>query len=163
MHRAVEALRIAHDELAALSVESLSHRELLGVLGELEVLTRQLPAQSHRILARLAAEASPPQRLGAKTLPPELIATRLRVSLAEAKGRVRDAKNLGPRRSLAGEPLAPVLELTATAQAAGDIGPEHVASSVGSSRSCRTGSIRTLAPKPKRISWSTLGASRQRS
>ncbi|APE14195.1 HNH endonuclease signature motif containing protein [Mycolicibacterium pallens] len=125
MHRAVEALRIAHDELAALSVESLSHRELLGVLGELEVLTRQLPAQSHRILARLAAEASP-QRLGAKTLP-ELIATRLRVSLAEAKGRVRDAKNLGPRRSLAGEPLAPVLELTATAQAAGDIGPEHVA------------------------------------
>jgi hypothetical protein len=125
VRRAVAAVRAAYDELAALQVDTLTHRELLDVLGELEVLTWQLPAQSHRILARLTAEASP-QELGAKTLP-DVVATRLRISRAEAKQRVRDAANLGPRSSLLGEPLAPVLELTATAQAAGEIGPEHVA------------------------------------
>ncbi|BBY61526.1 HNH endonuclease signature motif containing protein [Mycolicibacterium sarraceniae] len=125
LHKAVAAVRAAHDELAALPVDTLSHRELLDVLGELEILSRQLPAQSHRILARLTAEASP-QALGAKTLP-DVLTTRLRVSRTEAKRRVRDAAVLGPRRSLIGEPLSPVLELTAAAQAAGQIGPEHVA------------------------------------
>ena len=125
MHKGVEALRVALDELAALPVDTLSHRELLDILGDLEVLTRRLPAQSHRILARLTTEASP-QRLGAKTSP-DLVATRLRISRAEAKRRIRDAKNLGPRCSLTGEPLAPLLDLTAAAQAAGEIGPEHVA------------------------------------
>ncbi|AQT79435.1 hypothetical protein B1R94_09390 [Mycolicibacterium litorale] len=125
VHNAVASLRACHDELAALPLDRLSHRELLDVLAELEVLARQLPAQSHRILARLAAEASPAD-LGAKTLP-DVVATRLRVSRAEAKQRVRDAAQLGPRSSFTGEPLAPILELTAAAQAAGQIGPEHVA------------------------------------
>lgn len=125
VHNAVAALRACHDELAALAFDTLSHRELLDVLAELEVVARQLPAQSHRILARLTAEASPTD-LGAKTLP-DVVATRLRVSRAEAKRRVRDAAQLGPRSSFTGEPLAPMLELTAAAQAAGQIGPEHVA------------------------------------
>lgn len=118
-------MRAAHDALAVLPLDTLSHRELLAVLGELEVVNRQLPTQSHRILARLVAEAAP-AKLGAKTIP-DLLATRLRVSQAEAKRRVRDAANLGPRWSFTGEPLAAVLELTATAQAAGEIGREHVA------------------------------------
>ena len=125
VYRAVTALRAAYAEFAALELDTLTHRELLDVLGEVDALDRQLPSQSHRILARLAAEACP-QKLGAKTLP-DLVATRLRVSRAEAKRRVRDAATLGPRSSLAGEPLAPVLELTARAQAAGEIGHEHVA------------------------------------
>lgn len=123
--RAVAAVRAAHDELAALPTDSLTHRELLSMLAELEILTRQLPAQSHRILARLITEAYP-QELGAKTLP-NVVATRLRVSRAEATQRARDAAQLGARSSFLGEPLAPVLELTAAAQAAGEIGREHVA------------------------------------
>jgi hypothetical protein len=124
VHRGIARVRAAYDELASLPLDALTHRELVDMLGELEILTRQLPAQSHRILARLIAEASP-QELGGKTLP-DVVAMRLRVSRAEAKRRVRDAASLGPRCSIVGEPLAPVRELTATAQAAGEIGPEHV-------------------------------------
>ena len=45
LHSAVTAIRAADDELAALPIDTLSHREVLGVLGELEILTWQLPPQ----------------------------------------------------------------------------------------------------------------------
>ncbi|MDT5247996.1 MAG: hypothetical protein QOJ28_630 [Mycobacterium sp.] len=55
---AVAALRAAYTELAALPVDALTHPELLTVLDGLESLNGRLPTQSHRIIARLAAEAS---------------------------------------------------------------------------------------------------------
>ncbi|MBY0291661.1 MAG: hypothetical protein K2X52_31680, partial [Mycobacteriaceae bacterium] len=55
---AVAALRAAHDELAALPVDALTAGELVGVLDELESLSCQLPAQSHRLLARWQAETT---------------------------------------------------------------------------------------------------------
>jgi hypothetical protein len=56
---AAAALRAAYTELAALPVDALTHPELLTVLDGLKSLNRQLPTQSHRIIARLAAEADP--------------------------------------------------------------------------------------------------------
>mgnify|MGYP000638536833 FL=1 len=44
-----------------------------------------------------------------------------------ARRRVRDADNLGPRSAITGEPLGPVWELVAAAQAQGAINVEHVA------------------------------------
>jgi hypothetical protein len=49
----VAALRAAYDELAALPIDALTATELVGVLDDLETLGCQLPAQSHRMLARL--------------------------------------------------------------------------------------------------------------
>src|SRR4051794_39491823 len=56
---AAEALRAAYEAMAALPVDALTAVELVGVLDELEVLTCQLPVQSHRMLARLQAETTP--------------------------------------------------------------------------------------------------------
>ena len=53
--------------------------------------------------------------------------TRLRISGADAKRRLKDAAELGPRIGLTGEPLRPVLAEVADAQADGAINGEHVA------------------------------------
>ena len=121
---ALAAMRTAYDELAGLGLDTLTHPELLAVLGELETLCRQLPTQSHRILARLSAEASP-VALGATTWR-DVLTGRLRISRAEAGRRLAEASELGPRTAVAGQPLDPKLGATAGAQAAGAIGAEHV-------------------------------------
>jgi hypothetical protein len=110
--------------LAELSMDTLTHPELLAVLGRLESLTWRTPAITHRLLARLSAEASP-IALGAPSLAAAL-SERLRISRFEAHRRLKDAAHLGPRRALSGEPLPPKLTHTAAAQARGAIGPEHV-------------------------------------
>src|SRR6201999_1262410 len=43
----------------------------------------------------------------------------------EAGARVRAARDLGPRRTLTGQPVAPTFPVIAAAQAAGDISAEH--------------------------------------
>ena len=63
--------------------------------------------------------------MGGKLAP--VLADRLRISRAEASRRVHEAADLGERRALNGEPLAPVLAATAAAQRNGELGPGHVA------------------------------------
>ena len=76
------------------------------------------------MIARLQREASAVE-LGATSLKSVMV-QRLRISGKEAKRRLADAKELGPRTALNGEPLDPLLAPTATAQSSGSIGPEHV-------------------------------------
>ncbi|MGZ5376790.1 MAG: HNH endonuclease signature motif containing protein [Mycobacterium sp.] len=121
---AVAALRSAHDQLAALSIDLLTKPELVGVLDELETLSWQLPAQSHRLLARLQAETTA-KEMGAKSWR-DVLAIRWRISTSEAGRRLDEAAELGPRRTLTGEPLEPVLPCVALAQAHGLINREHV-------------------------------------
>ncbi|MDG5483555.1 HNH endonuclease signature motif containing protein [Mycolicibacterium gadium] len=121
---AMAALRSAHDELAALSIDSLTGHELVAALDELETLWCQLPAQRHRMLARMQAETTP-KEMGAKSWR-QVLAIRWRISTSEAGRRLDEAAQLGPRRTLTGEPLEPVLPATAAAQAAGLINGEHV-------------------------------------
>ncbi len=66
VQEAVAAMRAAHDALAACDLDSLTLPDLLAVGDELQTLTCQLPTQSHRILARLQAEATP-KEMGAKS------------------------------------------------------------------------------------------------
>ncbi|WP_044097385.1 DUF222 domain-containing protein, partial [Mycobacterium canetti] len=54
------------------------------------------------------------------------LANRLRITKPEAARRIADAADLGPRRALTGEPLAPQLTATATAQRQGLIGEGHI-------------------------------------
>ena len=124
MQATVAALRAAYDQLAALPIDALTKTELVGVLDDLETLTCQLPAQSHRMLARLQAETTA-KEMGAKSWK-DVLAIRWRISTIEAARRLDEAAQLGPRRTLTGEPLEPVLPCTALAQAHGLINSEHV-------------------------------------
>ena len=80
--------------------------------------------QWHRALARLQAETTP-KELGAKSWK-DVLRIRWRITATEANRRLAEAAVLGPRRTLTGEPLAPVLAATAAAQGAGLINGEHV-------------------------------------
>jgi hypothetical protein len=121
----VEAALVELDvALAELAVPGLDRQDRLGLLDGLERLARQLPAHAQRILASVVAECEPAE-LGARSWRQVLVA-RLRISRAEAGRRLGDAEQLAPRTGLTGQPLAPVLAVTAAAQAEGAIGAEHV-------------------------------------
>ena len=121
----VAKMRALYTRMSERGVATLTHPELLTVLGDLEVLRRQLPVLEHAAIARLDREASP-KELGAKSLK-AVLTTRLRISGTDAKRRLKDAAELGPRVGLTGEPLRPVLAEVADAQADGAINAEHVA------------------------------------
>lgn len=124
-------VRAVYDELesalqkaADVSLDALRPAELVALLARRERLFSALPVVDHAVVARLVADDDP-KALGASSWP-EALATTLRISRAEAKRRIGAAAVLGPRRALTGEPLAPVLETTAAAQARGEVGAEHV-------------------------------------
>jgi hypothetical protein len=107
-----------------LTSDLLTTPERLNVLERLEKLRRLLPAVEHPLINQLAEQAEPAE-IGGKLA--AVLADRLRISRTEASRRVHEAADLGERRALNGEPLAPVLEATAAAQRNGDLGPAHVA------------------------------------
>ncbi|MEU0495564.1 HNH endonuclease signature motif containing protein [Mycobacterium sp. NPDC006124] len=120
----VAGIRAALGDLLELDCDQFTHRELVELLGELESVTWQLPAVGHRVIARLQREASPAE-LGAKSLG-SVLTQRLRISGKEARRRLREAEDLGPRTTFTGAPLEPTLAPTADAQARGAVGPEHI-------------------------------------
>jgi Domain of unknown function (DUF222) len=113
-----------NDKVAALSLDALTDTELLDLQGRREVVARRQPVVDHQVINRLAAEADP-KALGAKNLA-DVLATRLDISTAEAKRRIKYAELLGPRQAITGEPLPPRLPHVAGAQARGQIGAEHL-------------------------------------
>ncbi|MDV3123682.1 HNH endonuclease [Mycobacterium sp. 21AC1] len=121
---AIAGLRAAFDAFAACEVESLTRAEVFAVLDEYETLRCQLLSPSHRLLAQLQTECSP-RELGAKSWN-EVLRIRWRLSTAEAGRRLAEAAELGPRRTLTGEPLPPLLAAVAAAVQAGLINADHV-------------------------------------
>jgi hypothetical protein len=110
--------------LVAESFDAQTHSELLAVQSRLETVSWKQPAIMHKLIGRLAAEASPVE-LGGKNLA-DVLATRLRISAGEARRRIKSTESLGPRSAMTGEPLAPKLPHVAKAQADGRLGPEHL-------------------------------------
>jgi hypothetical protein len=121
---ALATLDAAFDAVAALPLEALTHPEQLTVIARLETLQRRSPAVAHRLINSLAAQASPAE-LGGTSLA-DVLATRLRISRTEARRRIADAEDLGPRAAISGEPLAPWLPATAAAQQSAQLNSEHV-------------------------------------
>ncbi|WP_082022620.1 DUF222 domain-containing protein [Mycolicibacterium setense] len=121
---AVAGLRAAFDVFAACDFGALTRAQVLAVLDEYETLMCQLPGPLHRLLAQLQAEATP-RELGAKSWN-AVLRIRWRLSSAEAGRRLAEAAELGPRRAVTGEPLAPVLPVVAAAVGAGLITGDHV-------------------------------------
>jgi hypothetical protein len=114
-----------HARLATFDYTGLSVADLLDLLSRREKLARSAPVVDHRLLAALQTRTTA-KEIGAKNWA-DVLAIRLRVSGPEAKRRVGDAANLGPRVSLTGEPLPPAHAHIAAAQAAGTISSEHIA------------------------------------
>jgi hypothetical protein len=120
----LDTIEAAYDQLQECSLDAFSSEELLAVLARRERLARRAPVVDHRILARLVADGNP-GALGAASLSTVLV-ERLRISTREARRRLGEATDLGPRTTLTGDPLQPVLPELAAAQAAGRIGAEHI-------------------------------------
>lgn len=121
----LEDVLIAWDKVAAQPETGMAAPELLAVLERAERLRRLLPAVEHRVLTQLQSQTTPVD-MGAKSWR-AVVSTRLGISGADASRRLGDAAELGPRQSLTGQALPPVLSTTAAAQARGDIGADHVA------------------------------------
>jgi hypothetical protein len=118
------ALCAAFDVLAGRDVGAMTADEVLAGMDGLQTLDCQLPTLWHRMLAQLQVETTP-QALGAKSWR-EVLAIRWRISTGEANRRLAEADVLGPRQTLTGERLDPVLPAVAAAQSGGLITAEHV-------------------------------------
>jgi hypothetical protein len=125
LQSALERWDAARAELAAFPYDNLTATERLAIVERLERNQRQDLALSHTVLAAFADDADP-RVFGERSLR-KVVATRLHLTDKDAGNRLRDAAQLGPRRSLTGQSLTPELEHTAAALAAGDIGAAHVA------------------------------------
>jgi hypothetical protein len=108
------------DGAADLEFDGLTTRELLAFLECCERVRRRLPAVEHGLINQLSQVATP-EELGGKLS--HAVAEWALITRAEASRRIREAADLGDRRAITGEPLAPVLAATA----AGHLGVGQVA------------------------------------
>ena len=121
---ALDRFDAAQAEVAALSFEALTAPEVLNVKDRLETASRRQAAVDHRLTQQLTSQASPVE-WGGKSWT-DVLSNRLRIGRGEARRRLDEADDLGPRIAMTGEHLQPLLPNVAAAQAAGTIGPEHV-------------------------------------
>ncbi|OBA79509.1 hypothetical protein A9W99_20820 [Mycobacterium sp. 1164966.3] len=120
---AFDALHAARARVNGLSFDALSTPERLAYLEHLERDARRTPVPAQALINQIAEQADE-KTLGGRL--PAVLAARLHISRPEARRRVSEAADLGPRRALTGEVLPPLLTATATAQRDGRIGAEHV-------------------------------------
>ncbi|KZS81404.1 hypothetical protein LAUMK4_02955 [Mycobacterium persicum] len=118
-----DALQAAVSRLQDLSFDALATPERMALLERCETVRRQLPSIEHALINQIAEQSSE-EELGGRLR--SALASRLRITRAEASRRVGEATELGERRALTGEPLAPQLSATAAAQRAGHLGEAHV-------------------------------------
>ncbi|WP_368681736.1 HNH endonuclease signature motif containing protein [Mycobacterium intracellulare] len=119
-----DALDAEVDRACALVLDALTVQQQLAVLERCERLRRCIPVIEHPLLNSLARQA-PFQELGGGLA--HALTERTLISRHEASRRIKEARDLGPRHGLTGEPLPPVLAATAAAQRAGDLGAGQVA------------------------------------
>src|SRR3954453_4526286 len=116
---AVALLRAGVDALLAVPVDGLEAVEFVRVIEAVEGQRGRLEGVDQRLLAGAAAGGG-----GALCGRPGLagaLGSVLRIDVPEARRRVARAVDLGPRRALTGEPLAPTLPLAAQAAADGEL------------------------------------------
>src|ERR1700739_238470 len=118
-----DALDADLDRLCELSFDVFTTPERLRALERLERATRRLRAPEHALINQLDAQAGD-EELGGQLR--SALADRLRITKAEAGRRIDEAADLGQRRALSGEAVAPQLPAPATAQRQGLIGDGHV-------------------------------------
>ncbi|MGN6337399.1 DUF222 domain-containing protein, partial [Mycobacterium sp.] len=108
-----DALDAAWDRACALNVDALNPQQQLAVLQRCEKQRRRIPAVEHPLINSLARQA-PSEELGGTLV--HAVAEATLISRAEASRRIKEARDLGPRHGLTGEPIPPALAATAAAQ-----------------------------------------------
>ncbi|SHF50386.1 HNH endonuclease [Jatrophihabitans endophyticus] len=121
----IAIVRAGVDGLLDADLTRLSGRELVALLDALETQHRRLAAADARLLAEIEERGAAGEFGRTSTV--DLLRVRLRVAPGEAKARVERARDLGPRRTVSGEALPPLLPATAAAQRAGTISVGHAA------------------------------------
>lgn len=121
---AFDAVDASVDAVLEFNFDALSTYEQLVLVERSERVRRRIPAIEHPLINNLAHTATA-EELGGKLS--HAIAEWALISRAEASRRIKQAADLGQRRGLTGEPLAPVLAATAARQREGKLGPEQVA------------------------------------
>src|ERR1700753_899710 len=101
----LDALEDAYKRALDLTFDALTTPERLTVLERFEGFRRQQPAIEHALINELTG--IDPAVWGGRRA--ALWPDGWRISRAEASRRVHEAEDLGERRALNGEPLAPVL------------------------------------------------------
>lgn len=115
-------LDAAVEAVGALDWDSLSTRDRLAALDRLETARRRQFASSHDVVSSL--DRNDHGEIGA--ILHKVIADVVRVSLTEARRRMRDAAQLSPRTTLSGQPVPAELAATAKAWDAGLLDGEHL-------------------------------------
>ena len=111
------------DRLCELTFDVQSTPELLRARESLQRIVGKLRVPGHGLVNQLAARATPEELGGSLG---QALADRLRITKPEADRCIAEAADLGPRRALTGEPLAPVLAATAAAERDGRVGGGQV-------------------------------------
>ncbi len=120
----LDRFEAAQAALASLSFDALTAPEVLTVKERLQTIERRQGAIDHRLTQQLTSQASPVE-LGGKSWT-DVLSNRLRIGRGQARRRLDEAEDLGPRIAMTGEVLEPLLPHVAAAQAAGRIGDEHL-------------------------------------
>jgi hypothetical protein len=123
LDEAIAVFTRGFDALLALDLHALSRDEILRLGDVAQSSQHRLDAFDHQFLACLH-ERNVAGDLGAPNTK-ALLAGRYRLAPAEAGRRLRAAQELGPRRSFAGEELAPEFAHVAAAIGEGAISAEH--------------------------------------
>lgn len=118
------ALRRTVSRIGRHSYAALTTPEHFTYLEQLECDMRRLQTPGHALINRIDQQATSAE-IGGKLA--HVLADRLLITRAEAGRRIHEARDLGPRQALTGEPLPPRYTATAAAQGAGRIGAAHVA------------------------------------
>ncbi|OBJ00857.1 HNH endonuclease signature motif containing protein [Mycobacterium sp. 1465703.0] len=119
-----DALDAELDRACTLSFDALNTRQQLAILERCEKLRRRIPAIEHPLINSLARDATPAELGGTLS---HAIAESALVSRGEAARRIKEARDLGWRHGLTGEPVPPVLAATAAGQRNGTLGSGQVA------------------------------------
>src|SRR5882762_932673 len=119
----LDQLATTMDALIALDLTRLSRGDLLELLRGVETQRRRLPVVDHALIAELDHRGAAGELMARDT--PTLLREVLRVTPRDAKARHEAAVDLGPGRSLSGQPRPPLLPAVAAAQADGTISPDH--------------------------------------
>ena len=120
---ALNAVDGALDALLATDFTARSTKEQVQLLRRLGIIANRLPAIGHHLINALRDTATPAD-LGDPLA--TALANSLRITPKEAKQRVDDAAELGPRRALSGEVLEPWLPVVAAGQDSGVLSAGHV-------------------------------------
>ncbi len=122
MVAALNAVDDAYAVLRSTPTDLVGHAFRVEVAARLETQERLNRGLSYRMVGELFDPPDEAARPGIK----ERLATLLRVSRGEVGRRATVAARIGPRRTLAGEVLAPELPRLAEAVAAGQVGEDHI-------------------------------------